>query len=62
MLDTNWTNYVAYGQKVYHDPALDVGGMYFISRFGQPYPENTVFDALYGEGGDNISQQLPLAA
>ncbi len=53
VLDTNWTNYVAFGQKVYHDPALDVGGMFFISRFGQPYPENTIFDALFGEGGDD---------
>jgi|GEM_PF-884799 len=53
VLDTNWTNYVAFGQKVYHDPATDVGGMFFISRLGQPYPENMIFDALYGEGGDD---------
>ena len=52
-LDTNWYDYAAYGQKLYHDPALDVGGMFFISRFGQPFPSGTIFDALYGEAGDD---------
>ncbi len=53
VLDTNWAGYVAYGQTVYADLATSVAGMFFISRAGQPYPENTIFDALYGEGGDD---------
>ncbi len=53
VLDTNWSSYAAYGQKVYADIATSVAGMFFISRAGQPFPSNTVFDALYGEGGDD---------
>ena len=53
VLDTNWAGYVPYGQKIYADSATSVGGMFFISRAGQPHPANTIFDALYGEDGDD---------
>ena len=53
VLDTNWAGYAPYGQKIYTDSATSVGGMFFISRAGQPHPANTIFDALYGEGGDD---------
>lgn len=52
-LDSNWTGYAPLGSLIYHS-STDVGGMYFISRAGQPYPENTIFEALYGNEGDDF--------
>ncbi len=48
----NWIGYTPLGQQVANPDG--VGGMYFSSRAGQSYPENTIFEALYGNEGDDF--------
>ncbi|MDO8703728.1 MAG: calcium-binding protein [Sulfuricaulis sp.] len=52
VLDKNWTGYAPLGQKLTNPGG--VGGMYFISRAGQPYPADTIFEVLYGKEGDDF--------
>lgn len=54
VLDKNRTGYAPLGTLSYHDSTQDVGGMYFISRAGQGFPDGTRFDALIGNDGDDF--------